>query len=100
MKNSKNRIKFSRLIRQLWVPILLVTVIIPFAWLSIDGTDWLTKLKIRTLINQEPSAWTTVFLGYYAAILSALLGFIAVILTIYKQEESRRGTIAKTPYRS
>lgn len=88
-KNKKHTKTFDP-IRRSWIIIILVVIVFPIAWLIIDGTDWLTSTGIRNFINQEPSAWTSAFLGYFASALAATLGFVSVVMTIYQQEKSRR----------
>ncbi len=91
MNHKKKRTNPSSFnpIKGSWVFILLIVVVFPTVWIIVDGTNWFTQLGIRGIINQEPSAWTSAFLGYFASALAAVAGYFAVLITIYKQEESR-----------
>lgn len=87
---DKNYAKAFNPIRQSWVLIVLIIAVFPITWLAVDGLDWLTRIGVMNFISQEPSAWTNAFLGYFASAFAATAGYFAVLITIYKQEESRR----------
>lgn len=74
--------------------LLLLLVIFPGAWFLIDRFNLPSILGIIDF-NNPPSEWSVIFTGYFGSALAAIAGYVAVILSLRKQEDARKEDNAK-----
>lgn len=77
------------------VLMVALLIVVPLVWFIIDSTNLLSIIGIMQSNATTPSNWTSVLLGYFGSALAAILGYTAVIITIFQQEKARREDNAK-----
>lgn len=82
----KNRLNYSSGTAMLF---LLLLVIFPGVWFLLDKTNFFSNLGLIEH-NNPPSEWSLVFVGYFGSAVSAVAGYIAVMLSLNIQEKSRK----------
>lgn len=74
--------------------LLLLLVIFPSMWFLLDKSNLLSTWGIIGY-NNPPSGWSGIFIGYFGSAFAAVAGYIAVILSLKKQEDARKEDNAK-----
>lgn len=80
-----------------WVTLgilLLLLIIFPSVWFLLDASNLLSTWGIIGY-NNPPSEWSGVLIGYFGSAFAAVAGYIAVILSLKKQEDARKEDNAK-----